>query len=145
MNLPQRLLSLYRVPGLRLFAHHAMSLLGVQIPVTCRLDSGIELPHGATGLVLHETTVVGSGTKLYQGVTVGRSDTWKAPSDTAAGGSVIIGSDVTIGAGAAVLFQSGQTLEIGDGAVVGANSVVTRNVPAAEIWAGSPARFIRRR
>lgn len=32
---------------------------------------------------------------------------------------------------------------IGEGAIVGAGSVVTRSIPAGEIWAGNPARFIR--
>ena len=33
---------------------------------------------------------------------------------------------------------------IGEGAVIGAGSIVSRSVPAGEIWAGNPARFIRR-
>ena len=52
-----------------------------------------------------------------------------------------IGNDVWLGAGTCVL----PGVEIGDGAVLGANSVVTRNVPSMEIWAGSPARKIGRR
>lgn len=34
---------------------------------------------------------------------------------------------------------------IGEGAVVGANSFVNKNVPPWEIWAGSPAKFLRKR
>ena len=34
---------------------------------------------------------------------------------------------------------------LGEGAVVGANSYVNRDIPAWEIWAGSPAKFIRKR
>ena len=34
---------------------------------------------------------------------------------------------------------------IGDGAIVGAGSVVTHDIPAFEVWAGNPARFIRER
>jgi len=34
-------------------------------------------------------------------------------------------------------------VEIGEGAVIGAGSVVTRSVPAREFWAGNPARHIR--
>ena len=33
---------------------------------------------------------------------------------------------------------------IGENSVIGAGSVVTRNIPANEVWAGNPARFIRR-
>jgi acetyltransferase-like isoleucine patch superfamily enzyme len=52
---------------------------------------------------------------------------------------------VDIGAGA---FVGGHSLilkgvSIGDRAIVGAGSVLTRSVPADEIWAGNPARFVR--
>lgn len=52
-----------------------------------------------------------------------------------------IGNDVWIGVRATIL--SGLT--IGDGAVIGGGSVVTKNVGPYEIWAGNPARFIRKR
>ena len=45
-----------------------------------------------------------------------------------------IGSSVTILCG----------LTIGKGAIVGAGSLVTKNIPTGEIWAGNPAKFIRR-
>ena len=53
----------------------------------------------------------------------------------------IIGNDVWIGDRA--LIKEG--VVIGDGAVIGMGSVVTKNVPPYEIWAGNPARFIRKR
>jgi acetyltransferase-like isoleucine patch superfamily enzyme len=54
---------------------------------------------------------------------------------------VVIGSDVWLGYGVAVL----PGVTIGDGAVVGANSVVTRDVPPMAIVAGAPARLLRMR
>lgn len=54
-------------------------------------------------------------------------------------GDVIIGNDVWLGSGCAIL--SGVT--IGDGAVVGARSVVTHDVPPYAIVAGNPARRVR--
>ncbi len=54
---------------------------------------------------------------------------------------VVIGRDVWIGANVVVL----PGVEIGEGAVVAASSVVTRSVPAYAIVAGNPARVIRQR
>lgn len=55
--------------------------------------------------------------------------------------SVRIGNDVWLGV--RVIVLGGVT--IGDGAVIGAGSVVTKNVGPYEIWAGNPARLIRKR
>ena len=55
--------------------------------------------------------------------------------------TTVIGNDVWIGIG--VTIKSGVTIH--DGAVVGAGSVVTHDIPAYEIWAGNPAKCIRKR
>jgi acetyltransferase-like isoleucine patch superfamily enzyme len=57
------------------------------------------------------------------------------------GGNIAIGNDVWIAANAVIL----PGVTIGDGAVVAAGAVVTRNVPAFEVWGGVPASFIKRR
>lgn len=56
-------------------------------------------------------------------------------------GATVIGHDVWIGDGALIL--SG--VRIGNGAVVGARAVVTRDVPAYHVVAGNPARIVRAR
>jgi len=53
----------------------------------------------------------------------------------------VIGNDVWIGAN--VCVKSG--VSIGNGAVIGMGSIVTHDVPSYEIWAGNPARCIRKR
>jgi len=63
------------------------------------------------------------------------------PGHPASKGDVVIGNDVWIGAEAMIL--SGVT--IGDGAVIGARSVVTKDVPPYAIVGGNPARLIRLR
>lgn len=63
---------------------------------------------------------------------IGRSETKK-------GKKILIKEGAFIGTRCLVL----KGVTIGKGAVVGAGSVVTRDVPDGEIWAGNPARFIR--
>ena len=52
---------------------------------------------------------------------------------------VVIGDDVFVGAKCIIL----KGVTIGKGAIIGAGSVVTKNIPARQIWAGNPAKFIR--
>jgi acetyltransferase-like isoleucine patch superfamily enzyme len=53
---------------------------------------------------------------------------------------VSIGDNVFIGAHTTIL----KGITIGNNAIIGACSVVTKNAPANEIWAGNPAKFIRK-
>jgi acetyltransferase-like isoleucine patch superfamily enzyme len=56
-------------------------------------------------------------------------------------GGIIIGNDVWLGFGAIVL----DSVEIGEGAVIGAGSVVTKNIPSNAIAVGNPAKIIKYR
>ena len=55
-------------------------------------------------------------------------------------GTVSIGQDAFIGANVLIV----KPITIGKRAVVGAGSVVTKDIPDYEIWAGNPAKFIRK-
>jgi acetyltransferase-like isoleucine patch superfamily enzyme len=54
-------------------------------------------------------------------------------------GRIVVGNDVSIGSGATILAVS-----ICDGAVIGAGSVVTRSISEKGVWAGNPAKLLRR-
>lgn len=56
-------------------------------------------------------------------------------------GDIIIGSDCWVGENS--LIMGGVTIH--SGSIVGARSIVTKNIPPYEVWAGSPAKFIRKR
>lgn len=56
-------------------------------------------------------------------------------------GSIVVGDDVWLGYGVVVL----QGVTIGDGAVIGANSVVTKDIPPNAIAVGSPAKVLKLR
>ena len=52
----------------------------------------------------------------------------------------IIKKGASIGAGSTIL----PGLIIGENSIVGAGSVVTRDIPAGELWLGNPAHFVRK-
>ena len=54
---------------------------------------------------------------------------------------IVIEDDVWIGTQSIIL----KGVTIGKGSIVGAGSLVNRSIPGNEIWAGSPAKFIRHR
>lgn len=56
-------------------------------------------------------------------------------------GVVLIKRDAFIGTGTIIT----KPVTIGERAIVGAGSIVTKNIPDDEVWAGNPARFIRKR
>ena len=62
-------------------------------------------------------------------------------SDLPIKGDTVIGNDVWIGQNVTVL----PGVHIGNGAIIGANSVVTKDVPAYHVAGGNPARIIRKR
>ncbi len=63
----------------------------------------------------------------------------KPNADRESWGRIVIGNDVSIGSGATILAVS-----ICDGAVIGAGSVVTRSISEKGVWAGNPAKLLRR-
>jgi len=54
--------------------------------------------------------------------------------------STVIKKGASIGAGSTIL----PGLTIGENAIIGAGSVVTKSIPAGELWVGNPARFVRK-
>ena len=55
-------------------------------------------------------------------------------------GEIKIGNNCFIGCNTTIL----PNVTIGDNSIIGAGSVVTKNIPSGEVWAGCPARFIRK-
>jgi serine O-acetyltransferase len=86
--------------------------------VHCRIRSPILMPH-PYGIVIDPGVVIGRRVTVMQQVTIGR----KSPSDP---GLPVIEDNVCIGPGARVLGA----VRVGRGATVGANAVVTRDVPS---------------
>ncbi|WP_278412146.1 serine O-acetyltransferase [Stutzerimonas kunmingensis] len=105
--------------------------LGIDINPASRIGSGIMLDHG-TGIVIGETAVVGDDVSILQGVTLG--GTGKEGGDR----HPKVRSGVMIGAGAKILGN----IEIGEGAKVGAGSIVLHPVSPHTTVVGNPARQV---
>jgi serine O-acetyltransferase len=107
------------------------TIFGVDIHPAARICCGIMLDH-ATGLVIGETAIVEDDVSILHGVTLG--GTGKESGDR----HPKVRCGVMIGANASIIGN----LEIGEGAKVGAGSVVMKDVPAHVTVAGIPAKII---
>lgn len=116
----------------------AVAVTGAELHPDAAIGSSLRLAH-TVGTVIGAGTVIGSEVTIYQGVTLGavRMGEGRATSEA----YPRIGDRVTIYAGAVVLGG----ITIGDDAVIGANSVVLTDVPAAHVAVGAPARTRARR
>ena len=116
-----------------LMQSRASMKFGVDIHPAATFGNGIMLDH-ATGLVVGETAVVGNQVSILQSVTLG--GTGKEHGDR----HPKISDGVLISAGAKILGN----IRVGEGAKVGAGSVVLRDVPAHTTVAGVPAKVVGR-
>ena len=122
-----------REPLALFFQNRMSTCFGVDIHPAARMGKGIMLDH-ATGLVIGETAVVGNNVSILQSVTLG--GTGKDEGDR----HPKICDGVLISAGAKILGN----ICVGEGAKVGAGSVVLENVPAHTTVAGVPAKVVGR-
>jgi serine O-acetyltransferase len=115
----------------RLLAFLARAVTNVDIHPGARIGRRFFIDHGA-GVVIGETAEIGADVTLYHGVTLGGT-TWSKGKR-----HPTLGDGVVVGAGAKILGA----IAIGDGARVGANSVVVKDVPAGRTAIGIPARLV---
>jgi serine O-acetyltransferase len=127
----------WRLTG-RVLSHLGRFLTGIEIHPGAKIGKRLFIDHGL-GVVIGETAEIGDDVTMYHGVTLGGV----LPAvDSAAQIGVkrhpTIGDKVIIGSGAQVLGP----VTVGEGARIGANAVVTKNVPAGVTMVGNPARLV---
>jgi len=115
----------------RMVNHFSRFLTAIDIHPGAKIGERFFLDHGFS--VIGETAEIGDDVTIYQSVTLGGTN----PTAGIAGKRhPKIGSGVVIGSGAQVLGP----IEVGDGAKIGANSVVTKDVAPGSTVVGIPAK-----
>lgn len=101
---------------------------GIQIPETCEIGPGLELPHSLS-IVVHYNTKIGRNCTIHQFVTISGDGNGNAP---------IIGNNCFIGAGAVLIGN----IKIGNNVTIGANAVVIKDIPDNATVGGVPAKIL---
>ena len=124
----------------RLIMHFARIFTGIEIHPGAKIGSNFFMDHGL-GIVIGETTEIGENVTIYQGVTLGGiMPSIESDSQRNKKRHPTIGNNVIIGSGAQILGS----ITVGDYARIGANSVVSKDVPSNVTVAGVPAREFAR-
>jgi serine O-acetyltransferase len=118
----------------RFISHVSRWLTGIEIHPGAVIGRRVFIDHGM-GIVIGETAEIGDDCTIYHGATLGGTSLAKG-----AKRHPTLGRGVIIGAGAKVL--GGFT--VGDGARVGSNAVVVKEVPAGATAVGNPARVLHK-
>ena len=107
-------------------------ITGIEIHPGAKIGRRVFLDHGL-GIVIGETTEIGDDCTIYQGVTLGGTSLYKGVKR-----HPTLGKGVVVSAGAKVLGG----FSVGDGARVGSNAVVLKEIPAGATAVGIPARIL---
>jgi len=117
----------------RLVSHCGRFLTGIEIHPGAQIGRRFFIDHGM-GVVIGETAEIGNDCTLYHGVTLGGTSWHKGKRHPT------LGNGVVLGAGAKILGP----ITIGDGARIGSNAVVVKNVPPGATAIGIPARIVEK-
>lgn len=121
--------SLY--PVARVMLYHFRYKFGIDIPFITDIGPGFYIGHFSC-IFVNERCVIGRNCNISQGVTVGTSNRGERA------GNPVIGDNVYLGPGAKVIGA----IRVGNHAAIGANSVVTHDVPDHAVVVGVPGRVI---
>lgn len=118
----------------KFFSDRLQRKYGLFISPKAKFNMSLDLKH-PTGVVIGEGVIIGNRVKIFQHVTLGgaRLGDWQD------GNYPEIGDDTTIFAGAVVVGK----IKIGKNCTIGANAVVTKDLPDNATAVGIPARIVK--
>lgn len=111
--------------------NHYTYRFGISIPFNTQIDGGFYIGHFGC-IVVNQSAVIGRNVNISQGVTIGKGNRGVNA------GVATIGDEVYIGPGVKIIGA----VHIGNNVAIGANAVVTHDVPDNAVVAGVPARVI---
>ena len=115
----------------RVVSHLNRALTGIEIHPAARIGEGLFIDHGM-GVVIGETAEIGDDVMLYQGVTLGGTSRLHEKRHPTLHDGVVVGAHAQlIGA-----------VDVGEGARIGAGSVVVTDVPPYSTVVGVPGRVV---
>jgi serine O-acetyltransferase len=115
----------------RMVSNHAKFWTGIEIHPGAVIGKRLVIDHGV-GVVIGETAVIGDDVLIYHGVTLGGKTLDPVKRHPT------VGNNVIIGAGAKLIGN----ILIGDNCAVGANAVVTKDMPQGTVAVGVNARLL---
>jgi len=127
----QILLRIFIYQFARFLLKHLMYKLGVSIPPETMIGSGFYIGHFG-GIVINSSCKIGKNCNISQGVTLGQANRGKNK------GCPILGDNIYLGPGAKIFGA----VRIGNNVAIGANCVVTKDIPDNAVVVGVPGRVI---
>ena len=123
----------------RMISQFSRFLTGIEIHPKAKIGKNLFIDHGM-GVVIGETSEIGDNVTIYHAVTLGGiSPSIKSDEQRNTKRHPTLRDHVVIGSGAQILGP----ININEHAKVGANAVVTHDVPAHAVMVGIPARNIK--
>ena len=123
----------------RIISQFSRFLTGIEIHPKAKIGKNLFIDHGM-GVVIGETSEIGDNVTIYHAVTLGGiSPSIKSHEQRDVKRHPTLNNNVVIGSGAQVLGP----ITIGEHAKVGANAVVTHDVPPHAVMVGIPAKNIK--
>lgn len=123
---------LHHVPLLPKLLYYIQYLIfNSSVPPSCEIGKGTKFGYYGMAVVVHARAKVGRNCMIGTCVTIGGKSGWYEVPD--------IGDNVQIASGAKILGP----VKIGNNVYVGANSVVTKDVPDNSVVAGVPAKILK--
>ncbi len=121
----------------RVLSHFTRFVTGIEIHPGAKIGRKVFIDHGM-GVVIGESAEIGNHVTLYQGVTLGISHTRDVRSLRGKKRHPTLEDHVTVTVGAKILGA----ITVGEGAIIGAGSVVVRDVPPHTTVVGVPGRVV---